>query len=213
MGVAVAGKKIIYLYRLHSEAASIDGAHIAFVTENGRTKSKDADSTATKDGSIRTPGAMEQEISCSAIMTEDDLMIEKMEDALDNDSLLDIWEVNMAKPADPAFDYIKTRDTALVSGKTYYTRSGSGSEYTYTPVESPTVSDIANYYEKVNKYEGRYFQGYVTEIEQASNAEDMVEMSYTFGINGKGAKGDVTVTNEIAEAAEYAFADSLATGA
>lgn len=211
MGVAVAGKKIIYLYRLHSEAASIDGAHIAFVTENGRTKSKDADSTATKDGSIRTPGAMEQEISCSAIMTDDDPMIEKMEDALDNDSLLDIWEVNMAKPASPT--YIKTADTAIVAGKTYYTRSGSAEPYTYTPVTNPVLSDIGKYYEKVNKYAGRYFQGYITEIEQASNAEDMVEMSYTFGINGKGAKGDVTVTNEIAEAAEYAFADSLATGA
>lgn len=211
MGVAVAGKKIIYLYRLHSEASKADGAHIAFVTENGRTKSKDADSTATKDGSIRTPGAMEQEVSCSAIMTDDDPMIEKMEDALDNDSLLDIWEVNMAKPASPT--YIKTADTAIVAGKTYYTRSGSAESYSYTPVTNPVLSDIGNYYEKVNKYAGRYFQGYVTEIEQASNAEDMVEMSYTFGINGKGAKGDVTVTNEIAEAAEYAFADSLATGA
>lgn len=117
----------------------------------------------------------------------------------------------MAKPASPT--YIKTADTAIVAGKTYYTRSGSEEPYTYTLVTNPVLSDIGKYYEKVNKYAGRYFQGYVTEIEQASNAEDMVEMSYTFGINGKGAKGDVTVTNEIAEAAEYAFADSLATGA
>ncbi len=27
---------------------------LAFVTENGRTKSRDADTTATKDGSVRT---------------------------------------------------------------------------------------------------------------------------------------------------------------
>lgn len=46
--------------------------------------------------------------------------------------------------------YAKTSDVALVEGKTYYTRSGSGtaeSPYVYTPVASPDVSDIATYYE------------------------------------------------------------------
>ena len=47
--------------------------------------------------------------------------------------------------------YLLTTDTALVTGKTYYTRSGSGtsqSPYVYTAVQSPSVSDIATYYEK-----------------------------------------------------------------
>ena len=46
--------------------------------------------------------------------------------------------------------YELTSDVALVEGKTYYTRSGSGtteSPYVYTPVETPDVSDIATYYE------------------------------------------------------------------
>lgn len=43
--------------------------------------------------------------------------------------------------------YAKTSDTALASGKTYYTRSGSSGNYVYTPVESPDVSDIGSYYE------------------------------------------------------------------
>lgn len=46
--------------------------------------------------------------------------------------------------------YGLTSDVALVSGKTYYTRTGSGtseSPYVYTPVEEPDVSDIATYYE------------------------------------------------------------------
>lgn len=58
---AVQGKKIVYLYRILSKAATKAGTTLAFTTENERTKSKDGDSTVTKDGSIRTPGAVEQE--------------------------------------------------------------------------------------------------------------------------------------------------------
>lgn len=163
----VAGKKIVYLFRPHSDAGTKAGTQIAFVTENGRTKSKDADSTATKDGSIRTPGAMEQEITVTAILSKGDTMIGTLEDCLDNDTLMDIWEANLDEPVDS----------------------------------------------KSNKFKGRYFQGYVTEIEQSSNAEDMVEESLTFGINGKGAKGDVTVTVEQQEAADYGFMDSTSLGA
>lgn len=46
--------------------------------------------------------------------------------------------------------YSLTSDVALASGKTYYTRTGSGtaqSPYVYTAVETPDVSDIATYYE------------------------------------------------------------------
>ena len=47
--------------------------------------------------------------------------------------------------------YALTADATLVSGKTYYTRSGSGtaeSPYVYTAVASPDVTNIATYYEK-----------------------------------------------------------------
>lgn len=162
----IAGKKIIYLYRLHDEAATEDGAKIAYVTENGRTKSKDADSTATKDGSMRTPGAMEQEITATTLLAKGDTMIEKLEGALDNDDLLDIWEVNLEEEG-----------------------------------------------ASTGKYKGRYFQGYLTEIERASNAEDMVEISLTFGINGAGATGDVTVTAGQQEEADYSFTDTPRAGA
>ena len=46
--------------------------------------------------------------------------------------------------------YGKTSDVALVEGKTYYTRTGSGtaeSPYVYTAVKNPDVSDIGSYYE------------------------------------------------------------------
>lgn len=44
-------------------------------------------------------------------------------------------------------EYVKTSDTEIEEGKSYYTRSGSSGKYVYTLVESPTVSEIGNYYE------------------------------------------------------------------
>jgi len=46
-----------------------------------------------------------------------------------------------------AAEYALTSDTALTSGKTYYTRSGSAGSYVYTAVTSPLVANIATYYE------------------------------------------------------------------
>jgi hypothetical protein len=44
--------------------------------------------------------------------------------------------------------YAKTADEALDPDKTYYTRSGSSGNYTYTAVASPVVGSIGSYYEK-----------------------------------------------------------------
>ena len=166
---AVGGKKIVYLFRLLEDAATNDGAVLAFTTENGRTKSKDADSTMTKDGAVRTPGASEVEITATTLLAKGDTMIDKLEAALDGDKLIEIWEANLAEAA-----------------------TGSGNE---------------------NKFKGRYFQGYLTEIERTSNAEDNVEISLTFGVNGSGKTGNVTVSAEQQAVADYVFADTPKTGA
>lgn len=164
---AVQGKKIVYLYRVEKNAATKDGTQIAFTTENERTKSKDADSTATKDGSIRTPGTAEVEITATSILAKGDEVIDELEEAMDNDDLIEIWEANLDEPAD--------------AGE--------------------------------NKFKGTYFQGYLTEIDKTSSAEDFVEISLTFGVNGNGAKGDVTVSAEQQELAAYVFKDTTKTGA
>lgn len=163
---AVRGKKLVYLYRILSEAAKEDGTTLAFTTENGRTKSKNADSTATKDGSIRTPGAAEVEITATSILKKGDKLIDKLEKALDEDSLIEIWEANLMEPA------------------------ADGN----------------------NKFKGKYFQGFLTEIEYTANADEFVEVSLTFGINGTGEDGDITITTSQKEQA-YAFADTPKTGA
>lgn len=164
---AVKGSKIVYLYRILEKAATADGAAIAFVTENERTKSKDADSTVTKDGSIRTPGEAEVEITATSILAKGDTFIDELEEAMDNNKIIEIWEANLAEPAD--------------SGE--------------------------------NKFKGVYFQGYLTEIGKTSSAEDFVEVSLTFGVNGNGAKGDVTVSAEQQDMANYVFTDTQKTGA
>lgn len=165
---AVKGKKVVYLYRVHENAATVDGAVIAFTTENSRSVSVDADSTVTKDGTIRTPSDPEIEISATSILQKGDSFINTLEAAMKANKLMDIWEANLEEP-------------------------GVGQ----------------------NKFKGTYYQGYLTDFEKSSNAEDFVEISLTFGINGKGADGDVTVTADQQEAANYVFVDTPkgATGA
>ena len=47
--------------------------------------------------------------------------------------------------------YAKTSDVAVVEGKTYYTRSGSSGNYTYTVVASPADASIGSYYEMTHE--------------------------------------------------------------
>lgn len=164
---AVHGSKVVYLYRIADEASTADGVALAFTTENERSKSKDSDSTVTKDGSITTPGAVEQEITATSILAKGNTLVEKLEDALDEDKLVEIWEANLEEPAD----------------------------------------------EGENKFKGRYFQGYLTEVSVSSSAEDFTEVSLTFAINGAGVKGDVTVSAEQQEVASYVFKDTTKEGA
>lgn len=63
------------------------------------------------------------------------------------------------------------------------------------------------------KFAAKYFQGYVTSFELSSNSEDHAEASLDFGIEGKGADGYATVTDEQQELAAYVFKDTSKTGA
>lgn len=161
-GNAVSGKKLVYLYRVLGQTNA--AAALAFTTENSRTKSKDADTTETKDGAIRTPGAAEVEITATSILEAGDTLIAALEAAMDNDTKIEIWEANLEEPAAEGAD----------------------------------------------KFKGAYYQGYLTEFEKTSNAEDFVECSLTFAIEGTGKSGDVTVTAAQQEIASYVFTDTVA---
>lgn len=108
------------------------------------------------------------EVTATSILAVGDTLIDELEKALDNDELVEIWEVNLAE---------------------------KGTEG------------------NVGKFKAKYFQGYLTECEITSNAEDMVEVSLTFGINGSGVDGYATVSQEQQEMANYVFADTKKTGA
>ena len=129
---AVQGKRIVYLYRILEEAATNDAVTIMFSTEDSISISKDADTTATKDGSIRTPGELEVEKSGTSILAKGDTMYGKLLDAMKNDKLIEIWEANLDEPAE----------------------SGD------------------------NKFKGTYYQGYLTEFEKTSSAEDCLLLPF-----------------------------------
>lgn len=79
-------------------------------------------------------------------------------------------------------EYAKTSDVALVTGKIYYTRSGSAGSYTYTAVAEPDVANIGSYYEK-------------------TKAGNMVYTSYLLGLGAIlhtdcGAKNPYTVSRD-----------------
>ena len=107
------------------------------------------------------------EITATSILAKGDKLIDSLEDAMDSDKLIEVWEANLAEPA----------------------KNGE------------------------NKFKGMYFQGYLTELEKTSNAEDFVEVSLTFGISGTGKRGDVTVSAEQQEIANYVFKDTQKAGA
>ena len=92
------------------------------------------------------------------------------------------WEKNDLKADDKAYllghevenDYELTSDTDIVTGKTYYTRSGSGtseSPYVYTAVDEPVKANIGTYYE-------------VTATEVITNVND-VPPYFGIGVVGK----------------------------
>lgn len=158
----VAGKNLVYLYRLKSEASTADGVRIAFTTEDELSISSDADATATKDGSVRGASVAELEKTATSLMASDDAMLHKLKSAILNGDLVEVWEANLDKP-----------------------------------VQNQT-----------NKFEGTYYQAYLSDFSVSSPADGNVEVSMTFAINGKGADGSVTVDVSQQDDEQYTFVDT-----
>ena len=117
-------------------------------------------------------------------------------------------------PGTPEIEITKTAILAIESGQASATSivdkmrnavlNGSTVEVWEANLDRPAAT--------TNKYKGVYYQGLMTSFEQTANAEDLVEVSFTFKANGKGADGDVTVTAAQQEIASYVFADTTKTG-
>ncbi len=94
----VKGSKLVYLFRVKKNAATETGTLLAFVTENSRSTSIDADATVTKDGTIRTPGTPEITISSTSILPKGDLIVDKLEAAALAGDVVECWEANLEAP-------------------------------------------------------------------------------------------------------------------
>lgn len=94
----VEGKSIVYVYR--TKAANGKSSPLAFVTQNERTSQKSANSTSTKDGSVRTPGTDSTEITSTSLIAKTDKYLGYLQDAYDNDELIEVWEIDTSKPDD-----------------------------------------------------------------------------------------------------------------
>jgi len=58
------------------------------------------------------------------------------------------------------------------------------------------------------RFPATYFQGYLTEWNESAGAEDSIEISLSMAINGSGARGHATLTDDQASAVQYVFADT-----
>lgn len=61
--------------------------------------------------------------------------------------------------------------------------------------------------ESASKYKATYYQGICNSYELSSSSDDHAEASVEFGINGTGADGYATVTDEQIDAATYVYKD------
>lgn len=157
---AVKGIDRILLFRILSKQGTASASKLAFQTEHEVSKSRDVDSTPTKDGVRQSLGELETEISVTSILAKGDEFAGEMEEAFDNGDIVEIWDID---------------------------RSAKGTE---------------------DKYKATYYQAYMTSFSQSPNSEDDVEMSMDFSINGKGQKGEATLTAEQADVVQYAFHDT-----
>ncbi len=60
-----------------------------------------------------------------------------------------------------------------------------------------------------NKYKATYYQAYVSEFTPSAAAEDNVELSLSFAVNGVGQDGYATLTEDQADVVQYAFKDTV----
>lgn len=164
MPEALQGRNLIVLFRILKDAKTKTATKLAFQTEHELTETKDADSVATKDGSIAVPTTLETELDVTSIMALGDTLPDELRQALRDSSLVEIWEVNLA--------------------------------------EKGTDADK-------DKYKATYFQGYITEWSRNPNAEDALELSISFVINGEGQDGYATLTAGQEAVVQYVFKDTV----
>ena len=91
------GKDIILLYRLLSKATEEAAWKLAFQTEHSNEKTRDYNTTATKDGIIGSLAAIEYSLSATSIAANGDPHLDEMDKAFDDGEIIEVWEIDKAE--------------------------------------------------------------------------------------------------------------------
>lgn len=91
------GKDIILLYRLLSKATKEAAWKLAFQTEHSNEKTRDYNTTATKDGTIGSLAAIEYSLSATSIAANGDPHLDEMDKAFDDAEIIEVWEIDKAE--------------------------------------------------------------------------------------------------------------------
>lgn len=91
------GKDIILLYRLLSKATQEAAWKLAFQTEHSNEKTRDYNTTATKDGPVGSLAEIEYSLSATSIAANGDPHLDEMDKAFDDAEIIEVWEIDKAE--------------------------------------------------------------------------------------------------------------------
>lgn len=108
------GKDKFLMFRLEAEKNSKSGLKLALQTTHTIKEKAKASTTATKDGTIATSGALETEIDFEAIASATEL-VDMLHFAVKNNLPIDVWEIDVSKPKDSTGKYWSQFGTGFLS--------------------------------------------------------------------------------------------------
>lgn len=98
------GKDIILLYRVLSKASTEAAWKLAFQTEHSNEKTRDYNTTATKDGPVGALAEVEYSLSATSIAANGDTHLDEMDKAFDDAEIIEVWEIDKAEKATGGLD-------------------------------------------------------------------------------------------------------------
>ena len=118
--VAKQGKNIILLYRLLSKATEEAAWKLAFQTEHSMEKTRDYNTTVTKDGPVGALAEVEYSLSATSIAANGDQHLEEMDQAFDNGDVVEVWEIDKAEKGTETADIGKYKAKYLRANLTSF---------------------------------------------------------------------------------------------
>ncbi|MDT2875697.1 phage major tail protein, TP901-1 family [Lactococcus lactis] len=91
------GKDIILLYRLLSKATQEAAWKLAFQTEHSNEKTRDYNTTPTKDGPVGALADVEYKLTATSIAANGDPHLDEMDQAFDDAAIIEVWEIDKAE--------------------------------------------------------------------------------------------------------------------